>query len=226
MSKVRIGINGFGRIGRGFVRCLADSPGGRDAFDLVLINDLTDHRKGVDRDNYYRTMYGPQPLEHGLLSERQMFKWIAATGAIALAAGAYLAVVRTGGELRWEVDGREVLSYEDEAPLRGEGHDLRVILARLLVMALGDDLAVRPYHHRSHGRVRRRTRVAGLVEGRQHHPLVDFALGVAHDTTAPCRRPPAFTAFGRGAPCATAPWVGLRRSRRPGGWWLGWVSKT
>jgi glyceraldehyde 3-phosphate dehydrogenase len=39
MSKVRIGINGFGRIGRGFVRCMADA---RDAFDLVLINDLTD----------------------------------------------------------------------------------------------------------------------------------------------------------------------------------------
>jgi len=39
MSKVRIGINGFGRIGRGFVRCLSDD---RDAFDLGLINDLTD----------------------------------------------------------------------------------------------------------------------------------------------------------------------------------------
>jgi glyceraldehyde 3-phosphate dehydrogenase len=39
MSKVRIGINGFGRIGRGFVRCLAATP---DAFELVLINDLTD----------------------------------------------------------------------------------------------------------------------------------------------------------------------------------------
>jgi glyceraldehyde 3-phosphate dehydrogenase len=39
MAKVRIGINGFGRIGRGFVRCLADTP---DIFDLVLINDLTD----------------------------------------------------------------------------------------------------------------------------------------------------------------------------------------
>ncbi len=39
MAKVRIGINGFGRIGRGFVRCLADA---REAFDLVLINDLTD----------------------------------------------------------------------------------------------------------------------------------------------------------------------------------------
>jgi len=39
VSKVRIGINGFGRIGRGFVRCMADA---RDVFDLVLINDLTD----------------------------------------------------------------------------------------------------------------------------------------------------------------------------------------
>src|SRR6187401_961164 len=39
MAKVRIGINGFGRIGRGFVRCLSAKP---DQFDLVLINDLTD----------------------------------------------------------------------------------------------------------------------------------------------------------------------------------------
>src|SRR5688572_31883799 len=39
MAKVRIGINGFGRIGRGFVRCMAES---RDTFDLVIINDLTD----------------------------------------------------------------------------------------------------------------------------------------------------------------------------------------
>jgi glyceraldehyde 3-phosphate dehydrogenase len=39
MAKVRIGINGFGRIGRGFVRCLAATP---DWFDVVLVNDLTD----------------------------------------------------------------------------------------------------------------------------------------------------------------------------------------
>lgn len=39
MGKIRVGINGFGRIGRGFVRCLAADPG---KFDLVLINDLTD----------------------------------------------------------------------------------------------------------------------------------------------------------------------------------------
>jgi glyceraldehyde 3-phosphate dehydrogenase len=39
MAKVRIGINGFGRIGRGFVRCMAES---KSNFELVLINDLTD----------------------------------------------------------------------------------------------------------------------------------------------------------------------------------------
>ena len=39
MAKVRIGINGFGRIGRGFVRCMAESKG---ELELVLVNDLTD----------------------------------------------------------------------------------------------------------------------------------------------------------------------------------------
>jgi glyceraldehyde 3-phosphate dehydrogenase len=39
MARAKVGINGFGRIGRGFVRALAREP---DAFDLVLINDLTD----------------------------------------------------------------------------------------------------------------------------------------------------------------------------------------
>jgi glyceraldehyde 3-phosphate dehydrogenase len=39
MAKVRVGINGFGRIGRGVVRAMARTPG---AFDLVLVNDLTD----------------------------------------------------------------------------------------------------------------------------------------------------------------------------------------
>jgi glyceraldehyde 3-phosphate dehydrogenase len=43
MAKVRIGINGFGRIGRGFVRCMAESSGASSsALELVLVNDLTD----------------------------------------------------------------------------------------------------------------------------------------------------------------------------------------
>ena len=39
MSKIRVGINGFGRIGRGFARSLAADS---EKFDLALINDLTD----------------------------------------------------------------------------------------------------------------------------------------------------------------------------------------
>jgi len=38
MAKVRVGINGFGRIGRSFVRSHLANP----ALDLVLINDITD----------------------------------------------------------------------------------------------------------------------------------------------------------------------------------------
>jgi 1,4-dihydroxy-2-naphthoate octaprenyltransferase len=59
-----------------------------------LVNDLTDHRKGVDKDNYFRSQYGPQPLEHGLMTERQLLRYAAVTGAIALAAGIALVVLR------------------------------------------------------------------------------------------------------------------------------------
>lgn len=60
-----------------------------------LINDLTDHLQGVDRGNYFRAQYGPQPLEHGLMTVRDVLRYIAVTGAIALAAGIYL-VAATG----------------------------------------------------------------------------------------------------------------------------------
>ncbi len=42
MAKIRIGINGFGRIGRSFVRAMHEDKG---AFDLVAINDLTDAKQ-------------------------------------------------------------------------------------------------------------------------------------------------------------------------------------
>ncbi len=45
MAKVRIGINGFGRIGRGFVRCLVESN--KNDLELVLVNDLTDVKTQV-----------------------------------------------------------------------------------------------------------------------------------------------------------------------------------
>lgn len=52
-----------------------------------LLNDLTDYRRGVDKNNYFRTQYGPQPLEAGLLTQRQLLVYAAVTGLIALAAG-------------------------------------------------------------------------------------------------------------------------------------------
>ena len=49
-----------------------------------LINDLTDHERGVDKDNYFRTQYGPQPIEQGLLTRGQMLTYTAVTALIAL----------------------------------------------------------------------------------------------------------------------------------------------
>ena len=64
-----------------------------------LVNDLTDSWKGVDRDNYFRTQYGPQPLESGLLTTRQILGYIAVTGLAALAIGAWLVTVRGNAAL-------------------------------------------------------------------------------------------------------------------------------
>lgn len=59
-----------------------------------LVNDWTDHRKGVDRDNYFRTQYGPHPLESGLMTSRGLLAYAAGSGALALLIGAYLVAVR------------------------------------------------------------------------------------------------------------------------------------
>jgi 1,4-dihydroxy-2-naphthoate polyprenyltransferase len=59
-----------------------------------LLNDLTDYDRGVDRDNYFRTQYGPQALESGLMTRKQLLTYAAVTGLIALAAGAWLIAER------------------------------------------------------------------------------------------------------------------------------------
>ncbi|HET6444645.1 MAG TPA: prenyltransferase [candidate division Zixibacteria bacterium] len=62
-----------------------------------LVNDITDSWKGVDKgDDAFRSQYGPQPIEHGLLTTRQMLVYAAITGLIALAAGIYLVYARGG----------------------------------------------------------------------------------------------------------------------------------
>src|SRR5258708_22555394 len=59
-----------------------------------LVNDLTDHLKGVDTNNYFRAIYGPHALEHGLLTIRGLIAYAAASGIVALAIGAYLVAQR------------------------------------------------------------------------------------------------------------------------------------
>ena len=65
-----------------------------------LINDLTDYKRGVDKNNYFRTQYGPQPLEQGLLTIRSLLVYIAVTGLIAVAAGIPL-VLQGGSTALW-----------------------------------------------------------------------------------------------------------------------------
>ncbi|MFQ3230817.1 prenyltransferase [Reinekea sp.] len=59
-----------------------------------LLNDWTDSKKGIDKDNYFRTQYGPQALESGLLTERALLTYFALTGAAAIACGIAL-IIRT-----------------------------------------------------------------------------------------------------------------------------------
>lgn len=60
-----------------------------------LINDLVDYNKGIDKDNYYRAQYGPQPLEHGLMTKASFYRFIGITLLLAITAGIYL-VISTG----------------------------------------------------------------------------------------------------------------------------------
>ncbi len=58
-----------------------------------LFNDYTDYVRGVDHDNYFRTLYGPQPVANGLLTTTQLLTYTAATGALAAALGLYLIAI-------------------------------------------------------------------------------------------------------------------------------------
>jgi 1,4-dihydroxy-2-naphthoate octaprenyltransferase len=67
------------------------------AFGLVmahasnnLLNDHVDYLRGVDQGNYYRTMYGPQPLTHGLMTKTEHLTYFLVTGFMGLSAGLYL----------------------------------------------------------------------------------------------------------------------------------------
>jgi len=61
-----------------------------------LLNDYTDSRRGIDKDNYYRNQYGVHVLEDGLMSEGQFWRYLGITAGIALALGGWLISQRSG----------------------------------------------------------------------------------------------------------------------------------
>jgi 1,4-dihydroxy-2-naphthoate octaprenyltransferase len=64
-----------------------------------LLNDFIDYIKGVDRGNYFRDQYGPQPLELGLMSKKKLFTFAALNGFIALGTGLIFVLHRGGATL-------------------------------------------------------------------------------------------------------------------------------
>jgi 1,4-dihydroxy-2-naphthoate octaprenyltransferase len=55
-----------------------------------IFNDYTDFVRGVDKDNYYRNIYGAQPVASGLMTKRQHLTYFIVTALIALAFGLFL----------------------------------------------------------------------------------------------------------------------------------------
>jgi 1,4-dihydroxy-2-naphthoate polyprenyltransferase len=66
-----------------------------------IFNDFTDYSRGVDKDNYYRTMYGPQPLSSGLMTRRQHLTYFGVTAFLAFLCGVYLVFFRGNDWLVW-----------------------------------------------------------------------------------------------------------------------------
>src|SRR5271157_2859178 len=66
-----------------------------------IFNDYTDYARGVDKDNYYRTLYGPQPIADGLLTKTQHLAYFFATALLALVCGLYLALAGGSNNLTW-----------------------------------------------------------------------------------------------------------------------------
>jgi 1,4-dihydroxy-2-naphthoate octaprenyltransferase len=64
-----------------------------------LLNDYSDSRRGIDRDNYYRNQYGVHVLEDGLVNESQFWRYVAITGGVALLCGGWLIWTRSGATL-------------------------------------------------------------------------------------------------------------------------------
>jgi len=58
-----------------------------------IFNDYTDYVRGVDKNNYFRTIYGAQPVASGLVSRREHLMYFLVTGLCAILPAIYLLVI-------------------------------------------------------------------------------------------------------------------------------------
>ena len=66
-----------------------------------IFNDYTDYVRGVDKDNYYRNIYGAQPVASGLMTKRQHLTYFLVTVLLALLFGLYLALYTGFSTTTW-----------------------------------------------------------------------------------------------------------------------------
>ncbi len=112
---------------------------------------FTDHRGAYRATGYVICLGGwnnsksfiARQLEHPpadrareLMASRKDFK-------VKIGQRYHFRILRRGGEIRWELDGREFLSYMDPRPLRGRGHD-HFAFSNWASEVAFDNLTIRP----------------------------------------------------------------------------------
>ncbi len=61
-----------------------------------IINDLVDFRRGVDKHNYFRNLYGPQPVEAGFRTVQEQTRYAVINAIIAITMGLVVVIYRGG----------------------------------------------------------------------------------------------------------------------------------
>lgn len=66
-----------------------------------ILNDLTDHRRGIDKNNAFRTQYGTQPVEQGFMTQPESLAMALFTGLVAAIFGIWLVATSANQLVLW-----------------------------------------------------------------------------------------------------------------------------
>ncbi len=139
MTKIKIAINGFGRIGRCFFRCAFDQPN----FEIVAINDLTDSKTLahlLKYDSVHRVYkHKVEHDERNLMVNGKTIKIISAKDPESLPwkeLGIDIVIESTGLFLTKESAGKHIAAGAKKVILSGPASDDDI---RTIVMGVNDD---------------------------------------------------------------------------------------